>query len=164
MLEPIATAIEPALLCHEIALLRKGCLVFAQADFEVFAAVAHQIPDVLLEIGRLREITFRSVGEGTGRSRDIDEFDQYYRQLIIWDKCGQKIVGGYRIGCGDEIFCQYGVQGFYTSTLFSIQEVFFPILTQSVELGRSYIVADYQRKPLPLFLLWKGILAFLTSI
>ena len=117
----------------------------------------------MLEIGRLREITFRSVGEGTGRSRDIDAFDDYYRQLIIWDKNERRIAGGYRLGCGDEIFEHLGVDGFYISTLFKIRKKFFPILSLSLELGRSYIVADYQRKPLPLFLLWKGILAFLMQ-
>lgn len=159
----IADGIETHLLSEEIGRLRKSCLAFEQSNFEVFVAESVQIPQVLLEIGRLREITFRSVGEGTGHCRDIDSFDQYYRQLIIWDKNEQRIVGGYRLGCGDEIFTQLGVNGFYVSSLFHIGEGLFPVLAHSLELGRSYIVEDYQRKPLPLFLLWKGILAFLLQ-
>lgn len=163
MPEPIADAIESIFLEQEIGLLRGSSRVLEQSHFQVFVATAAEIPQVLLEIGRLREITFRSVGEGTGRSRDIDEFDQYYRQLIIWDTAERRIAGGYRLGCGDEIFAQHSVKGFYVSSLFNISPGFFPILGQSLELGRSYIVADYQRKPLPLFLLWKGILAFLLQ-
>lgn len=163
MSEPIANAIASEILDQEIELLRSHSLALEQSHFEVFVAVAAEIPHLLLEIGRLREITFRSVGEGTGRSRDIDAFDDDYRQLIIWDKNERRIAGGYRLGCGDEIFEHLGVDGFYISTLFKIRKKFFPILSLSLELGRSYIVADYQRKPLPLFLLWKGILAFLMQ-
>lgn len=163
MPEPISDAVHPDLLLREIESLRKHHLIFEQSGFEVFVADSALIPHVLLEIGRLREITFRSVGEGTGRSSDIDDFDDYYRQLIIWDNKEARIAGGYRLGCGDEIFARYGVRGFYISSLFKIREGFFPILGQALELGRSYIVQDYQRKPLPLFLLWKGILAFLMA-
>jgi hypothetical protein len=162
-IEPIAEATEPHLLATEIAFLRENHLVVEQGDFEVFVAESRPIPHLLHEIGRAREMTFRAVGEGTGRSLDLDEFDLYYRQLIIWDKTAARLVGGYRLGCGDDITENYGVHGFYTSTLFRIKEGFSPILSSAVELGRSYIVADYQRKHLPLFLLWKGILAFLIE-
>jgi putative hemolysin len=138
-------------------------MVVSQSNFDVFVAAASQIPNVLQEIGRLREQTFRDISEGTGRALDIDEFDLYYHQLIIWDRNAERIVGGYRIGCGDEIFKNYGKHGFYISTLFKIKVGFYPILQRSLELGRSFIVFDYQRKPLPLFLLWKGILAFLLQ-
>jgi putative hemolysin len=137
--------------------------VVEQANFEVFIAEAKYIPNVLQEIGRLREITFRAIGEGTNKSLDIDEFDLYYRQLIIWDKVEKRIVGGYRIGLGDHIFNAYGVHGFYVSTLFKIKNGFHGTLQKSIELGRSYIIAEYQRKPQPLFLLWKGILMFLIA-
>ena len=163
MPETIADAIHPDLLLREIELLRSTSLTFEQSGYEVFVATSEQIPHVLQEIGRLREITFRSIGEGTGRSCDIDDFDDYYRQLIIWDTKEARIVGGYRLGYGNEIFARYGMRGFYISSLFKIKEGFFPILSQALELGRSYIVEDYQRKPLPLFLLWKGILAVLIQ-
>ncbi|MBK9015008.1 MAG: GNAT family N-acetyltransferase [Saprospiraceae bacterium] len=115
------------------------------------------------EIGRLRELTFRVVGEGTGKTRDLDEYDLYYRQLILWDRESKQIAGGYRMGIGDEIFERYGAAGFYISSLFKIKEGFHPYMKKSVELGRSFIVPDHQRKRLPLFLLWKGILYFLLK-
>ena len=115
------------------------------------------------EIGRLREQTFREVGEGTGKAIDVDEFDPYYYQLFIWDQEQQQIVGGYRVGMGDVIFQEYGIAGFYINSLFHIQAPANPILKKSLELGRSYIIKDYQKSYLPLFLLWQGILLFLLK-
>ena len=82
---------------------------------------------------------FRSVGEGTGKSIDLDEHDLYYRQLILWDRNQKRIAGGYRMGLGDEIFERYGAAGFYINTVFKIKPGFYPIMKSSVELGRSYI-------------------------
>jgi putative hemolysin len=162
--EGIAEAVDKQAIMAEIAaLMIREQMIVSQSNFEVFVAEAAQIPNALQEIGRLREQTFRAVGEGTGQRLDLDEFDLYYRQLIIWDRTEGRIVGGYRIGCGDDIYRQYGKHGFYISTLFRIKTGFQPMLPQSLELGRSYIVADYQRKPLPLFLLWKGILHFVNQ-
>jgi hypothetical protein len=81
--------------------------------------------------------------------------------LIIWDRESARIVGGYRIGLGGKIMEAYGVRGFYIRQLFKIKPPLYPCLKEALELGRSYIVEAYQRKPLPLFLLWKGILVFL---
>lgn len=162
--EPIINPIDTKLLQSEIQTLRENHnTVVVQSHFEVFVAASWQIPNIMQEIGRLRELTFRKVGEGTGRACDVDEFDLYYRQLIIWDTVAACVVGGYRIGCGDEIFSTHGASGFYVSSLFRIKKGFYPILTQSLELGRSYIIEAYQGKYLPLFLLWKGILTFLLS-
>lgn len=136
------------------------CLV-TQGGFSVYMAKADQIPNALQEIGRLREITFREVGEGTGQARDLDEYDAYYWQLFIWDIAARCIVGGYRIGAGDIIYTERGIKGFYISSLFMIDEAFGDVLKQSLELGRSYVISEYQKKRLPLFLLWKGILFFL---
>ncbi|MEI7422251.1 MAG: GNAT family N-acyltransferase [Prolixibacteraceae bacterium] len=147
----------------EFAWLKKEGLLFRMKSYEVYCAPSISIPIILSELGRLREITFREVGEGTNRSTDIDEFDLYYHQLIIWDTESKKIAGGYRIGLGAEILEQYGVRGFYTHSLFKMRKGFQGILQQSVELGRSFVVSEYQRKPLPLFLLWKGILYFLLK-
>ncbi len=160
---PLAAATDPALIAREMQALTFGNLIAAQGKYDIFVAKAEQIPNALLEIGRLRELTFREVGEGTGKERDIDEYDLYYRQLIIWDREARSIVGGYRMGPGDEIFTRYGVQGFYIHSLFRIKPGFYPFLRQSVELGRSYIVPEYQKQRLPLFLLWKGILYFLLQ-
>jgi len=89
---------------------------------------------------------------------DVDEYDLYYHQLFIWDEKNKKIVGAYRIGMGKEIIDEYGIKGFYSHSLFRISSSFVPVLQRSMELGRSFIVKEYQRKPMPLFLLWKGIL------
>ncbi len=162
--EEIAEGVDKQSILTEIAaLIVSEKMVISQSNFEVFVAEAHQIPHILQEIGRLREQTFRAIGEGTGLRLDLDDFDLYYRQLIIWDRTEGRIVGGYRIGCGDEIMRTYGKHGFYISTLFRIKQPFVPILERSLELGRSYIIDDYQRKPLPLFLLWKGILHFINQ-
>jgi hypothetical protein len=114
-------------------------------------------------LGRLRELTFREIGEGTNLKMDIDEFDLYYHQLVIWDNDAKKIVGAYRVGKGKDIIALYGKRGFYTHTLFKMKNGFLPILSESMELGRSFIVKEYQRKPLSLFMLWKGILYFLLK-
>jgi len=162
-LEPIAPAVAQELIEEDIKKLTFHNLIASRNDYDVFVAEAKEIPNLLTQIGRLREITFRQVGEGTGKNLDLDEFDLYYRQLIIWDRVAKKIVGGYRLGLGDEIFSSYGVQGFYIHSLFKIKKGFYPIMQQSVELGRSYVVEAYQKKRLPLFLLWKGILFFLLQ-
>ncbi|HYK76517.1 MAG TPA: GNAT family N-acetyltransferase, partial [Daejeonella sp.] len=114
-------------------------------------------------IGRLREITFREVGEGTNKAFDLDEYDIYYNHLFIWDTDANMIVGAYRIGKGDEIFYSMGRKGFYVAELFKIKEQMNPVLRQSLELGRSWVRKEYQQKPLPLFLLWKGILKYLLD-
>ncbi|MFK7971855.1 MAG: GNAT family N-acyltransferase [Bacteroidia bacterium] len=162
-LTPIATPVEVELLKADVAALPQNQLIASHGPFEIHLASARQIPNVLEEIGRLRELTFREVGEGTGMAKDLDEYDLYYSQLFIWDKENNKIVGGYRLGRGDQIFARYGAEGFYVHSLFKIKKGFYPIMQQAVELGRSYVVPDYQRKLLPLFLLWKGILHFLIQ-
>ena len=83
--------------------------------------------------------------------------------MFIWDNDADKIVGAYRVGKGKEIIDRYGIKGFYINTLFKIKKAMLPVLYESIELGRSFIVEDYQRRPLPLFLLWKGILYFLIK-
>jgi putative hemolysin len=137
--------------------------VWTEKQYEVYISPTANIPTVLKEIGRLREITFREVGEGTNKKIDLDNYDIYYHHLFIWDKEQQNIVGAYRIGKGDEILHMMGKRGFYLSELFKIKEAFYPILNQGIELGRSWIRKEYQQKALPLFLLWKGILKYLLD-
>ena len=132
-------------------------------NFDCFVVGSDIIPNILREIGRLREITFRSVGEGTNKSIDLDEYDLYYDHLILWDRKAEKIAGAYRIGNGPEIVSRYGSKGLYTSSLFRMSTKMKPILRQSVELGRSFITTEYQKHRLSLFLLWKGILFYLIA-
>jgi putative hemolysin len=148
---------------HEIAPLREHYKVWTEKNYEVFIAPTSAIPCTIREIGRLREVTFREVGEGTNKATDLDEYDIYYHHLFIWDFEAKCIVGAYRIGLGDEIFYSVGKKGFYINELFKLKEQFTPVLKKSLELGRSWIRKEYQMKPLPLFLLWKGILKFLID-
>ncbi|MDR3704691.1 MAG: GNAT family N-acetyltransferase [Paludibacteraceae bacterium] len=161
--QPIALRKPQFFLEKEVRSLEKDCLLFTLKEFSVYCAPGNRIPNLLHEIGRLREITFREVGEGTLNSLDIDRFDQYYRQLFIWDNNQKKLVGGYRIGMGGDIMRQQGSDGFYLQTLFRMNPYADELLGQSMEMGRSFIVSEYQRKPLSLFMLWKGILMFLLE-
>lgn len=151
------------LVLAEVENLRKKHLIHEQNNFEIFISPSLEIPNIINEIGRLREITFRDVGEGSNKKIDIDEYDLYYHHLFIWDKVAEKIVGAYRMGKGKDILQKFGKKGFYIDSLFQIDEAFNATLAQSIELGRSFIVKEYQQKPLPLFLLWKGILCFLLT-
>lgn len=148
---------------REVVALRENYLVWTEKNYEVFVTPASNIPCIIREIGRLREITFREVGEGTNKATDLDEYDIYYHHLFIWDKEARMIVGAYRIGLGDEIYYSFGKKGFYVNELFKIKSEFTSVLKRSLELGRSFIRKEYQLKPLPLFLLWKGILKYLMD-
>lgn len=161
--EPLAEPVSPDEISAEIQALKFENLIATQGDYDIFVAKADEIPQTLKEIGRLRELTFRSVAEGTGKARDLDEYDIYYHQLILWNRAEQSIAGGYRMGLGNEIFDMYGPQGFYINSLFKIKPCFYPVMKQSVELGRSYVAPEFQKQRLPLFLLWKGILYFLLK-
>jgi putative hemolysin len=138
-------------------------LLFSKSNYEVYYGDALQMPNVLREIGRLRETTFRQVGEGTNQSIDLDRFDTYYRHLFVFDNHSDKIVGAYRLGLGSEIMDSYGKDGFYVNTLFKMGQQLSPMLFQTIELGRSFVAEEYQQKPLPLFLLWQGILHVLKK-
>jgi putative hemolysin len=160
---PIVTGIIQEVLEQEIEPLRDDYRVWVEKNYEVFIAPTSSIPNVIREIGRLRELTFREIGEGTNKATDLDEYDIYYHHLFIWDVDAKMIVGAYRLGLGDEIFYSIGKKGFYVSELFKIKSQFTPVLKKSIELGRSWIRKEYQQKPLPLFLLWKGILKYLID-
>jgi len=162
-MEPVADPVPGEKILMEIEKIREEYALFTSEHFDVFCTPSIEIPHIMYELGRLREITFRAVGEGTNRSMDIDEYDLYYNQLFVWDRQAQKIVGAYRVGKGQEILRRYGVKGFYLHSLFRMNRRFIPTLRQSLELGRSFIVEEYQRRPMPLFLLWKGILYFLLK-
>lgn len=126
-------------------------------NYEVYLANAELIPNILQEIGRLREITFREVGEGTNKDIDLDAFDTYYHHMFLWDSEAKKIAGAYRMGLGSQIFEMYGIDGFYLQDLFRFEPELYKMMSQSIEMGRAFIIKEYQLKPMPLFLLWKGI-------
>ncbi|WP_124978756.1 GNAT family N-acyltransferase [Nonlabens xiamenensis] len=126
-------------------------------NYEVFLAKKDQIPTILKEIGILREITFRAIGEGTNNSTDLDRYDDYYHQMFLWDNETNRIAGAYRMGMGSEISKVYGMKGFYLNELFRFEPELHKMMAESIEMGRAFIIKEYQQKPMPLFLLWKGI-------
>jgi len=155
----ISSQRNPELFVKEIDGLRdKGKRLLESKSYEVFFTEAKEIPNILHEIGRLREITFREIGEGSNNSIDLDKFDKYYHHLILWDNNSQKLVGAYRMGIGKGIFKRYGINGFYVHSLFKIEPELYPMMENTIEMGRAFIIKDYQQKPMPLFLLWKGII------
>jgi putative hemolysin len=125
--------------------------------FHVYCARAREIPWGLQEIGRLRELTFRAVGEGTGRCADIDLFDAFYLHLFVWDAQAASIAGAYRLGLVDQILARHGKRGLYTHSLFKYRTRMLDALSPAIELGRSFVRAEYQRSFAPLLLLWAGI-------
>jgi len=122
------------------------------------------IPDcpVIHEIGRLRELTFRTVEEGTGNVIDFDQYDTYYRHLVLWDDNDLEIVGAYRIATCNTIVEEKGIEGLYTSTLFDFKEPFKDCLPDAIELGRSFVQPRYWGKR-SLDYLWFGIGAYLRQ-
>ena len=144
----------------EIAALPEDNHYFTSGKLNLYIARACDIPLILREIGRLREVTFREVGEGTGNDVDLDQYDQTYRHLFIWNDRDQEVVGAYRLGLSDEILPSHGIDGFYTRTLFDYDEHMITRLGDVIELGRSFIRPEYQREFKPLMLLWRGISNF----
>ena len=148
----------------EIARLPPQACLVETNTFQVFCVDAASIPETLREIGRLREIAYRAVGEGTGRTLDLDAFDEHYRHLFLWDRDKRCVAGAYRIGQTDEIMNTYGVDGLYTRSLFRYDtELLARIGAPALELGRSFVRAEYQRNYNALLLLWKGIGRFIAQ-
>lgn len=142
----------------EVEELRKQeARLLISKNYEVFLAPSKSIPNLIREIGRLREITFREVGEGTNNAIDLDEYDEYYHHMFLWDNNANIVVGAYRMGLGKNIFEQYGLEGFYINTLFRLEPELRKMMSETIEMGRAFIIKEYQQKPMPLFLLWKGI-------
>lgn len=144
-------------LFEEVINLPEPQVLLEQEEYRVFWARAFQIPYTLREIGRLREVTFRDAGEGTGSAIDLDGFDPHYHHLILWHKKAREVVGAYRLGPTDLILGNYGKKGLYTNSLFKFHNDFFLQVHPALELGRSFIRKEYQKAYSTLMLLWKGI-------
>lgn len=148
------------LIIYDLVQIPKEDKLFSVGPFDCFCTTIENIPNIIREIGRLREITFRDVGEGTNKELDIDQYDIYYKHLFVWEREKQKIVGAYRVGNGKQIMAEYGKAGFYICSLFKTRPELNPLLASSMELGRSFIVPEFQRSASALFMLWKGILYY----
>ena len=155
--ERVAAPAPPEALAEEVARLPEDHCLAQNGDLAVYLGTASEIPQLLREVGRLREATFRKAGEGTGKSLDLDHFDDYYWHLVLWQKPECKVLGAYRAGNTAEILAEHGISGLYTSTLFRYDERIFQKLGPALELGRSFVRPEYQRQYAPLLLLWKGI-------
>ena len=154
----IVTPVKTDVMIKEIEELKESDYrLLKSKNYEVYLAPASKLPNILREIGRLREITFREVGEGTNEAIDLDKFDTYYHHMFLWDTNTQQIAGAYRMGLGSKIFEKYGIDGFYLQDLFRFEPELFKMMSRSIELGRAFIIKEFQQKPMPLFLLWKGI-------
>jgi putative hemolysin len=154
---PISLAQPGAVLQAEIDHLPTSQLLAESNDLAVYYAQAAQIPNLLIEIGRLREISFRDAGEGAGKALDLDVFDIYYLHLLIWNRARQEIVGAYRLGLTDVILKSHGLKGLYTNTLFRYSHQFIAQISPAIELGRSFVRPEYQREYAPLLMLWRGL-------
>lgn len=155
--EPLAAPLNADSMALEIDSFPEERCLTRSGELAVYVGAAREIPQLLLEVGRLRELTFRKAGEGAGKSRDLDSFDDYYSHILLWNKAKRELVGAYRAGDTAEILRERGLSGLYTSTLFRYDRRIFERLGPALELGRSFVRPEYQRQYAPLLLLWKGI-------
>ncbi len=160
--EPIIAGQSPQVMLGELDALPADQHLLDSDSIRVSYARADQIPTVLQEIGRVRELAFRAVGEGTGKAIDLDRFDQWYLHLIAWHRRDHQVIGAYRMGQTDVILPQYGKAGLYTSTLFHYKSQLLDQISPAIELGRSFVHPDYQKEYTSLMQLWKGIARFVT--
>lgn len=162
--EPLVDPVDPEILERELHTLDETAHLLSTETFDVYVARGQEIPYAMIEIGRLREIAFRAIGEGTGKEQDTDDFDENYYQILLWQRESKEIVGCYRLGLVDELVEKFGVNALYTRTLFSFDENFLGRLPgHAIELGRSFVRPEYQRSFAPLLLLWRGVLTFVAQ-
>ena len=157
---PVSGQINKQKISYEINNLPQSHMLIDQGQFY---AKAGRIPHTLYEICRLREISFRDAGEGTGKLIDIDRYDFLYYHLILWDKHTEEIAGAYRFAPTDLILSEYGIRALYTRSLFGFSESFLERIHPAVELGRSFIKKNYQKQYSALLLLWKGIAGWIAN-
>ena len=159
---PLVPPIPREELATDVASLPECQRLVVSGELETWCAWAPQAPSVLREIGRLREQTFRGVGEGTGRAIDLDRFDPHYLHLFAWHRTRREVVGAYRLGHVDRILVGNDQRGFYTNTLYDFDERFLSHVRPGLELGRSFVAEAYQREFLPLLMLWRGIATYVA--
>ena len=161
-LAEIGPSLSKDLLIKDIYNLPPDQALLEGKDYAVFYAKMEQAPTLLQEIGRLREITFREIGEGSGNSADLDLFDKHYLHLFVWNKQKREVIGAFRLGQTDEILKKFGKEGLYTTTLFNFQAALFKQINPALEMGRAFVRAEYRKTSIPIYLLWKGIAQYLS--
>lgn len=155
--QEVIAPIDKELMVDDISAFEPEQLLLSNNELDVYYASFKQIPNIIKEIGRLREITFRAMEEGTGKSIDLDDYDQHYMHMFVWHREKGEIVGAYRLGRTDDILKKIGSSGLYTTTLFRMKKNFLDQINPALEMGRSFVRLEYQRSFAPLLLLWKGI-------
>jgi len=138
-------------------------LLLSKSPFNVYCVPYQRMGPLVHELARVRELTFRAAGEGTGLVEDSDRFDPHYLHLFVWDTDANKLVGSYRMGICDEIIASQGVKGLYSRSLFKYKQEYIERLGGAVEVGRSFISPEYQRHPRALDMLWQGIGNFIAK-
>lgn len=159
----IIDAVAPELLVEDIERLEANRLLTSSGQWQVYYAHVREIPHIMREIGRLREFTFRSAGEGSGNDCDLDKFDSHYIHLFLWDAQNSKIVGAYRMGPTDSIMAKYGKKGLYNCQFFHFEDEVLQHINPALELGRAFVAPEYQKRPLSLSLIWQGIGSYLVQ-
>jgi putative hemolysin len=161
--EPVAEPMPEEALAREVDALPCTARLLDTGPWAVLCAEAVAIPGTLQEIGRLRELTFRNVGEGTGRARDLDRYDEHYAHLFVWHRERRRIAGAYRVARADRVAARHSVSGLYTRSLFRYPRRLLSELGPALELGRSFVAPEFQRDFQPLLLLWRGIGALVAA-
>lgn len=159
---PVAEKLSPEKLQADIDALPADCRLLANGDYEVYLARSGQIPHIMQEIGRGRELAFRFAGGGTLKPLDLAPQDDYYHHLFLWHTKDRAVVGAYRLGLSDEILAQRGPGGLICTGLFDLKPDFLKALNPGIELGRSYVLPEYMRNYNSLVLLWAGVLQFVV--
>jgi putative hemolysin len=154
---PVAQALPAEIVAREVESLPASARLIASGMWDVFCVEGESVPLLLQEIGRLRELTFRTAGEGTGQSRDLDRYDRHYRHLFVWHRERQQLAGAYRVAPTDRVVPRHGLSGLYTRSLFRYPRKLLEELGPALELGRSFVAPQFQRDFQPLLLLWRGI-------
>lgn len=162
-LEEIIKPICKKELTKEIISIPNDRILLERNSQKVFYTTYNDSPKLMQEIGRLREIAFREVAEGSGKSCDLDKFDQHYDHVVCWSEEKKEIIGAYRLGRMDQIYSKYGLDGLYSKTLFNFEPYFLNLLGHTIELGRSFINPPYQKTAFGLSLLWKGVIAYVSK-
>ena len=154
---PIIEAVDKDRLENDVRALDASDKLLTLGDYAVYTAPAHKLPAVLREIGRLREIAFRGVGEGSGKAFDLDHHDVHYQHLFVWNCSQREVLGAYRIAFTQDLIAQHGVTALYTHSLFEFDAALFDRLGPSLEMGRSFVHPQWQGNTRVLRLLWAGI-------
>jgi hypothetical protein len=161
--DDIMPEISAELIEKDISSLPEEALICVKGKLRTYFAASTQLPNALAQIGLLRERTFREAEEGTGKGTDIDEFDVFYYQLIVWDEKEKRIAGGCRIAFADWVIQYYGKKGLYTNSLFQYDAKMTKVLQHSIEMGRLFIVKQYQKSPNALLIIWKSLFEIVSQ-